>query len=131
VSATRRRRVKPGDVLLAQIAQNLPPGSEQQGTRPVVVVAAPAQLGPQRFDVLVIVPLTRATGAWADNNPALYPRLTAGQGGLPLSSTAMIDHVQAIDAARVLKRYGTLEGEAFTAIRTGLEKLFEFQGSAA
>lgn len=124
MSEVRRRRLaRPGDVLLAQIAHNLPPGVEQQGVRPVVVVAAPAHLGPQRFPIVVIVPLTRATGSC---NPTLYPRLAAGQGGLPLDSTAMIDHVQAVDATRVLKRYGTLENEAFAAIKTGLEKMFDF-----
>lgn len=127
MSEVRRRRLtKPGDVLLAQIAQNLPPGVEQQGVRPVVVVAAPAHLGPQRFPIVVIVPLTKATGSWAESNPILYPRLRAGQGGLPLDSTAMIDHVQAVDATRVLKRYGTLENEAFAPIKTGLEKMFDF-----
>ena len=129
MSQTRKRRlVQPGDVLLAQIAENVPPGVEQQGTRPVVVVASPAALGPQRFGVVVIVPLTTATGAWVDGNPTLYPRLAAGQGGLPLSSTALVDHVQAVDATRVLKRYGTLDQEAYAPIKTGLEQMFGFGG---
>ena len=131
MSQTRKRRlVQPGDVLLAQIAQNVPAGVEQQGTRPVVVVASPAALGPQRFAVVVIVPLTKATGEWVDNNPTLYPRLAAGQGGLPLNSTALIDHVQAVDATRVLKRYGTLDQEAYATIRTGLEQMFGFEGAS-
>jgi mRNA interferase MazF len=128
VSTTRRRRfAKPGDVLLAQIPENVPPGNEQQGTRPVVVVATPSHLGPQRFAALVIVPMTKTTGSWAESNPTLYPRLEAGQGGLPSSSTAMIDHVQAIDATRVLKQYGTLEDETFNLIKTGLQKMFAFE----
>lgn len=132
MSETRRRRpVGPGDILLAQIARNLPPGTEQQGTRPVVVVAAPARLGPQRFDVVIIVPLTKATGAWAANNPTLYPRLAPGQGGLPLASTALIDHVQALDAKRVLKRYGTLSDKAFSPLRIGLEVMFGFRKGAS
>lgn len=129
-TARRRRLTKPGDVLLVAIPQNLPPGVEQQGVRPVVVVATPAQLGPQRFPVVVIVPLTKATGPWAASNPTLYPRLTAGQGGLPLDSTALIDHVQAVDATRVIKRLGALEGEALAPITTGLEKMFAFSGTA-
>lgn len=125
----RRRLAEPGDVLLAAIAQNVPPGVEQQGVRPVVVVGVPARLGPQRFPVIVIVPLTKASGPWVEINPTLYPRLTAGQGGLPLESTALIDHVQAVDATRVLKRYGTLEADAFRPILEGLEKMLGFEAS--
>ena len=69
------------------------------------------------------MPFTTALGSWAKGNPTLYPRLAAGQGGLPLESTAMIDHVQAVDASRVLKRYGTLSQRAFEQIETGLEQL--------
>lgn len=125
----KRRLAAPGDVLLVEIAQNVPPGVEQQGARPVVVVASPAALGPQRFAVIVIVPLTKATGGWARDNPTLYPRLAAGQGGLPLESTVLIDHVQAVDATRALKRYGTLHADAYRPIQTGLEQMFGFGAS--
>ena len=125
-----RRPVSPGDVLLARIAENVPPGHEQQGTRPVVVIASPSEIGPQRFPVVVVVPLTRAYGAWAKANPLLYPRLAAGQGGLPVESTALVDHVQAVDATRVLKRYGTLDDETSAPIRRGLERLLGFGSDA-
>lgn len=127
MSKTRRRRApKVGDVLLVQIAENVPPGVEQQGARPAVVVATPGSTGPQRVGVLVIVPLTTATGQWIRSNPTLYPRLSAGQGGLNLDTTAMIDHVQAVDAARVSKFFGTLTLDEFAPIKNGLEQMFGF-----
>lgn len=124
--ARRRRLPKVGDVLFAAIPENMPPGVEQQGPHPAVVVATPSSTGPQRFNILVIVPLTTATGLWIRGNPTLYPRLSAGQGGLNMDTTAMIDHVQAIDATRVQKVYGTLTLDEFGPIRIGLEQIFGF-----
>lgn len=126
---SRERPVRPGDVLLAAIAENIPPGSEQQGARPVVVVANPAtSTGPQRFDVIVIVPLTTATGPWATANPVLYPPLEPGQGGLPQRSTALLDHIQALDVKRVRKFYGSLDADGYQPIAHGLEQMFDFDG---
>lgn len=113
-------------MLFVEIAENVPLGVEQQGTRPVVVVATPASTGPQRSNVLVVVPLTTATGRWIRDNPTLYPHLSAGQGGLNLATTAMIDHVQAVDAMRVQEFFGTLTLDEFTPIRTGIEQMFGF-----
>ena len=115
-----------GDVLFAAIPENVPPGVEQQGLHPAVVVATPSNTGPQRFNVLTIVPLTTATGPWIRGNPTLYPHLSAGQGGLNMDTTAMIDHVQAIDVTRVQKVYGTLTLDEFAPIKTGLEQMFRF-----
>lgn len=111
-----------------QIPDNSPPGVEQQGTRPVIVVAVPERVGPQRFPVLVVVPLTRSTGAWVAANPTLYPRLKAGQGGISVDSTAMLDHVQAVGSARVIKGYGYLKADELEPIQAGLEKMFDFAG---
>ena len=116
--------LRPGAVLLIKIADNVPPGVEQQGTRPAVVVAVPEDVGPLRFALLVVVPLTKATGDWTTRNPTLYPRLAAGQGGLPLASTALVDQVQAVDKTRVVKGYGYLNPDEFTPIRAGLEQMF-------
>lgn len=124
----RGKTLRPGAVLLAQIADNLPPGSELQGTRPVIVVAVPEQIGPQRFPVLVVVPLTKATGRWVERNPVLYPRFKAGQGGLSLDSTALIDHVQAVDRTRVIKGYGYLTADEFAPIKVGLERMLAANG---
>ncbi len=122
--------LRPGAVLLVRIADNVPPGVEQQGVRPVVVVAVPEETGPQRFPVLVVVPLTKAAGHWADLNPTLYPRLKAGQGGLNLDSTAMIDHVQAVDETRIIKGFGILKPDELRPIKAGLEQMFSFGDGA-
>lgn len=118
-----RRLAQAGDVLLAALAQNVPPGTEQQGTRPVIVIANPGRLGPQRFPVIVIVPLTTATGKWAEANPTLYPTLPAGAGGLPARSTVLLDQIQAVDATRVRKYFGTLEPVEYATLRQGIVQM--------
>lgn len=123
----KRRRVRTGDVLLIDIAENVPPGREQEGRRPAVVVATPSAVGPQRFDVLVVVPLTTATGQWFRDNPTLYPYLGTGQGGLNQDAVAMIDHVQAVDAARIQKFFGAMSDMEFAPIKAGLERMFNIR----
>jgi mRNA interferase MazF len=125
----RGRRVRQGDVLLVNIPVNVPPGHEQDGRRPAVVVAIPSDTGWQRFDVLVVVPLTSQVGAWAGANPTLYPVLQADQAGLEVDSVAMVDHVQAVDAQRVVKVFGTLTPDEYAPIKSGLEVMFGFRGS--
>ena len=86
-------------------------------------MANPVISGPQRFPVIVIVPLTTATGSWAEANPTLYPTLSAGAGGLPQSSTVLLDQIQAVDATRVRKYFGTLEPEEYATLRQGIVKM--------
>ena len=42
------------DVLLIALPQNLPPGHEQQGPRPAIVVGLPHQLGKPRYPMLLV-----------------------------------------------------------------------------
>jgi mRNA interferase MazF len=83
-----------GDVVLAQFPEHLPPGHEQQGLRPAIVVGLPDRLGLPRFPIVALVPLTTDRGeAWSTHNPALYPRLAARTGGLRVDSLALLDQV--------------------------------------
>jgi mRNA interferase MazF len=60
-----------GDLVLVALPVHNPPGREQQGTRPAVVVGVPS--GEMRYPIVAIAPLTTATGSWSSNNPTLYP----------------------------------------------------------
>lgn len=89
------RELVAGDVLLITFPVHVPGGHEQEGQRPAVVVAVPPS--PLRFPVVIVAPLTSQAGPWADQNPALYPGLPLGSGGLTRNSIALLDQIRAVD----------------------------------
>jgi mRNA interferase MazF len=94
--------MKRGDVYDARLSPT--EGSEQSGTRPVVVVSRDAIN--QNSPVVVIVPLTDAA-----NVKRSYPNnvpVRAGEGGLDLDSVALGGQVRAIATSRLLRRRGSL-----------------------
>lgn len=116
------RTVRPGDVLVAALPSRSPGGHEQTGTRPVVVVAVP--IGPLRYPVVVVAPLTTRVGRWADANPSVYVWLRAGAGGLPSEATVLLDQVGSIDVRRILGYLGTLDNEDSDRVLTNLRNMF-------
>ena len=115
-------RVVWGDVLVVSLPGHIPPGREQEGLRPAVVVGIPPN--PLRFPVLILAPLTTQRGTWSDANRLTYPELAAGVGGLSRPSTVLLDQIRACDAARIRGRLGHLDEEALTRIQRGLWTLF-------
>jgi mRNA interferase MazF len=113
-------------VLLVDFPQHQPPGHEQEGYRPAVMVGRPERVGTPRFPLLVVVPLTTQSGPWASQSPDLYPRLAAGAGGLPQDSVVLLDNVRCVDRHRVRGSFGTLTEEAYAPVREGLRRLFDF-----
>lgn len=104
-------------MLLVALGTAAPPGHEQAGNRPVVVVSQPP--APVRYPVLLIVPVTSQVGIWADANPGLYPRLPGG-AGIRSGSAALCDQVRSCDARRVLRYLGSLPPETFATILQGV-----------
>ena len=115
-----------GDILLIMLPTHAPPGHEQEGVRPAVVVGLPERAGQPRFSTLLVIPLTTQEGTWSRKAPQLYPRLRAGAGGLPRPSIALLDQVRSIDARRVSSYLGSLTGKEFLTISEGLKKIFGF-----
>lgn len=109
-----------GLLVWAELGRRQPPGHEQEGRRPCVIVAVPGQVHAPRFPLVVVAPLTTAA------LPArpLYPRLPAGSGGLSADSTVLLDQVVAIDVTRVRRRIGALAAPEYQPIREGLRQLF-------
>lgn len=115
-----------GDVVLAVFPQHIPPGHEQEGPRPAVVVGLPDALGLVRFPLIVIVPLTRDQGQpWAARNPLVYPRLPAGTSGISVASLALLDQVRAVTVWRITRHLGTLSPSVYRPIQDGLHRIFE------
>ena len=115
----------PRDILLVELPRHRPPGHEQEGYRPAVVIGVPERLGRPRYPVLVVVPLSTQRGPWATQSPNLYLPFAAGTAGLPSDSVAMLEHLRGIDLRRVIRHLGTLTEEQYTPLRAGLCHLFD------
>ncbi|MCB9006041.1 MAG: type II toxin-antitoxin system PemK/MazF family toxin [Ardenticatenaceae bacterium] len=102
--------MKRGDIFDARL--NPTEGSEQAGTRPVIVVSRDAIN--QFSSVIVVVPLTSAK-----NIKRSFPNnvlIKAGNGGLTADSVALGGQVRAITKARLLRQRGSLPQEVMKQI---------------
>ena len=119
------RNLAPGDIVMALFPEHVPPGHEQFGYRPAVVVGLADFLGLPRYPVAMVTPLTTHRGQdWAQRSPQLYPAIKAGSGGLPADSLALLDQTRGIGRERVARYLGTLPSEGFRPIQQGLHRLF-------
>lgn len=117
-------RPKEGMVLWVELGKRLPPGHQQEGRRPALLVGVPLRLGQPRFPVLLVVPVTTYRGQnWAETAPRLYPRLKAGVGNLPQESVVLLDQLQVVDASRVTMLVGQLDEADYAPIRDGLRTM--------
>ncbi len=110
-----------GEILWVDFPQRIPPGHEQLGRRPVIVVGIPQLVQPVPYRILLVVPLTRTRF-----QGILFPLIPAGVGGLPADSTALIYQVGAIDVQRIVGRLGNLSSAEMVPVRAGLKLVFGF-----
>ena len=92
-----------GDVFKARLDPT--EGSEQAGTRPVVIVSRDAINASS--PVVVVVPATDAR-----NPKKLYPShtfLPKGSGGLVMDTVAKAEQIRAIEISRFVQYYGKLD----------------------
>jgi mRNA interferase MazF len=115
---------KRGDILLVRLPVHAPPGHEQQGLRPVLLLAEPERAGTPRFEVVFGAPLTSHIDAWTKIDPNLYLVLPKGTGGLTRDSAVLIEHARGIDATRVVRRLGKLTYDEYVPIRRVVRKMF-------
>ncbi|MEG4111077.1 MULTISPECIES: type II toxin-antitoxin system PemK/MazF family toxin [unclassified Microcoleus] len=113
-------------VVLVNFPAQIPPGREQENTRPAVIVALPNVTGITRFSLVIVVPLTTQQGDWATRNSTLYPQLQAGMGNIRYDSTVLLDQIRAVDIKRVLGYRGDLTAEEYQPIANGLKAMFCF-----
>lgn len=111
-----------------RLPTHVPPGHEQQGLRPVVVVAEPKRAGRPRFEIVYGAPMTTQHLAWTEVDAALYPLLKKGVGGLVYDSAVLVEHARGIDAVRVVRRLGKLTPAQYAPIRQLLEVMFDSRG---
>ena len=106
--------MKRGDVFDARL--NPTEGSEQAGTRPVVIVSRDAIN--KNSSVVVIVPLTKAT-----NVKRSYPNnvtITKGEGGLTFDSVVLGGQIRSIAKSRLLAQRGTLTADTMQQVDLAL-----------
>ncbi len=92
-------------------------GSEQSGTRPVLVVSRDAIN--KNNPIVVVVPLTDAS-----NKTRVYPshvRFHAGDAGLPLDSTAMCEQVRAISKATLTSHLGRVTRPQMVSVEAAVK----------
>jgi mRNA interferase MazF len=110
-----------GDVFSARLDPT--EGSEQAGTRPVVVISRDSINA--NSPVVVIVPVTDAA-----NVKRVYPshaQLPKGSGGLKMDSVAKAEQIRAIQVSRFVGYYGRLEKEALTRIEDAIKITLAFR----
>jgi len=102
--------MKRGDVYLA----NLDPtrGSEQAGTRPVLVFQHDT-LNKVLPRTVIVIPLTTTLPMARLPSCILIP---AGEGGLRQDSVAICHQIRALDRAALLRYWGTLSHERLTEV---------------
>lgn len=106
--------MKRGDVYDARL--NPVEGSEQAGTRPVIIVSRDAI---NRYSpVIVVVPLTKAL-----NVKRQYPNnvhIDKGVAGLTYASVALTGQIRAISKTRLLRLRGSLPDDILLKIERAL-----------
>jgi mRNA interferase MazF len=104
-----------GDIYMADL--NPTQGSEQSGTRPVIIVSRDAIN--EHSPVVIVVPLTGA-----EHKRKRYPThvlLNAGVGGLSRDSIAVTEQVRAITKTRLTENVGQLKPEHMSIISAALK----------
>ncbi len=104
-----------GDVYNATLEASQ--GSEQTGTRPVVIVSRDAIN--RSSPVVIVVPVTSRA-----NKNRIYPshvEIRAGEAGLTSDSIALCEQVRAIAVSRLNKNLGHLSNQRISQINAALK----------
>jgi|SRR5579871_5226211 len=104
-----------GDVFLAKL--DPVEGSEQAGTRPVVVVSRDALN--QATSVIIVAAITDAA-----NKKRIYPshvKVPLGAGGLTMDSIVLCEQIRAISKARLRRQLGRFDKATMARLDTALK----------
>jgi mRNA interferase MazF len=104
-----------GDVYQAELSPTQ--GSEQSGTRPVIIVSRDALNAVST--VVIVVPVTGR-----ENKKRIYPsqfEIGADDGGLIKDSVALCEQTRAISKTRLKKRLGQLSNRTMALLNSTLK----------
>ena len=105
-----------GDLYWASLAPRS--GSEQQGTRPVIIVSTDAFNEVETWRSAIVVPVSTST-AQARRGPTAV-QLPAGAGGLREASIALCHQVTTLDRRKMSSRLGSLPEPLLEQVAEGL-----------
>ena len=109
--------MKRGEVYWASLAPRS--GSEQQGTRPVIVVSHDAFNEIPGWRSVIVVPISTSQ-AQARRGPTAVP-LPARAAGLPRPSVALCHQITTLDRGKLTQLLGTLSDELLANVGQGLK----------
>ena len=113
--------MKRGDVYMAGLDPVI--GSEQGGTRPVVIIQN--NTGNLHAPTVIAVPVTSSTGKPPLPTHAVLP---AGEGGLWRDSIALCEQVRTLEKARLTRRLGAVSADALRGIEKALQVSLDING---
>lgn len=105
-----------GEVYWAQLQPRF--GSEQQGTRPVIVVSHDGFNEVPNWRSVVVVPCS-TSASQARRGPTAVP-LAKGTAGLTADGVALCHQVTTLDRAKLTQRIGVLPAPVLKALNAGL-----------
>ena len=108
--------MKRGEVYWASLSPRS--GSEQQGTRPVIVVSHDAFNQTPGWRSVIVVPISTAA-TQAQRGPTAVP-LPGGVGGLKKDSVALCHQVTTLDRSKLTSYAGKLPHELLALVGDGL-----------
>ena len=120
-AAPERENMKRGDIYMAELDPVI--GSEQGGTRPVVIIQN--NTGNLHAPTVIAVPVTSSTGKPALPTHAFLP---AGEGGLWRDSIALCEQVRTLEKARLGRRLGAVGADALRGIEKALQVSLDING---
>jgi mRNA interferase MazF len=109
--------VRRGDVYLATLVPRS--GSEQQGTRPVIVVSHDGFNQAPGWRSVIVVPVSTSSTQAARGPTAVS--LPKGAGGLRAESCALCHQITTLDRAKLTKRLGALPEALLAEVGEGLK----------
>ena len=105
-----------GDVFWATLEPRS--GSEQRGTRPVVILSTDALNEIPTWSSVVVVPISTSPSQMKRSHISVP--LPQGAGGLPAACVVLCHQVTTLDRSKLGKRLGALSPEQLAAISEGL-----------
>ena len=113
--------MKRGDVYMAGLDPVV--GSEQGGTRPVVIIQN--DTGNRHAPTVIAVPVTSSGGKPRLPTHALLP---CGDGGLWRDSIALCEQVRTLEKSRLGRRLGALGPQSLRAVERALQVSLDITG---
>lgn len=114
--------MKRGEIWLARLTPRS--GSEQQGTRPVIVLSNDGFNAMQNWNSLIVIPVTTSQNQARRLDTVVS--LAAGAGGLTRESVALCHQITTLDRSKFLDRLGILPADSITEIEEGVKAALDF-----